>query len=29
MRYSILALIVFFVIGFVLMFFIPKNKQEA
>ena len=29
MRYSILALIVFFVVGFVLMFFVPKNKQEG
>jgi UMF1 family MFS transporter len=29
MRYSILALIVFFLVGFVLMFFVPKNKQEA
>lgn len=29
MRYSILALIVFFVIGFGLMFLIPKNKAEA
>jgi len=29
MRYSILALIVFFVVGFLLMFFVPKNKQEA
>jgi len=28
MRYSILALIVFFVIGFGLMFLIPKNKSE-
>lgn len=29
MRYSILALIVFFVLGFGLMFLIPKNKSEA
>lgn len=29
MRYSILALIVFFVLGFGLMFLIPKNKAEA
>ncbi|MFY8078164.1 MAG: MFS transporter [Flavobacteriales bacterium] len=29
MRYSILALIVFFVIGFGLMFLIPKNKAEG
>jgi UMF1 family MFS transporter len=29
MRYSILALIVFFVIGFGLMFLIPKNKAEV
>lgn len=28
MRYSILALIVFFIIGFGLMFLIPKNKTE-
>jgi len=29
MRYSILALIVFFVLGFGLMFLIPKNRQEV
>jgi UMF1 family MFS transporter len=28
MRYSILALIVFFLVGFVLMFFVPKNKSD-
>jgi UMF1 family MFS transporter len=28
MRYSILALIVFFAVGFGLMFLIPKNRSQ-